>query len=475
MKKMPHRVLGWLAAGTALSAAAGPQPPALPEPVRAPAVECITRFDPSYDTQYLTSAAIAVELRRRMLCLAAQPSGLDAPVDLASAFPQEDTRLWSPARQHQGEALVRAQQTADANQRQRRLQTLRTQATELAQAVARRERAESPAAAVLNERSWARLHSRLPFDQNQALIQATGAQLELEQAATPQRSAWSLWFAKPSPETMLITFLADDPATGGSRFQELALIAPGQDASVWADAFRQYIEADGEKVSARSDYRCIFGRATYTSTFEYPRAVTLRRQEGDEAVVAFDSHGGGAAFRALLPYVGKHAPHLRAYMARYEMRSEVPGAHSPHCDTQAGTPLSTALGEPGMPQADFRRLWGGGNGGRFVVNGQALDVLPEYADGAVKQLFVQPAIDYRASGLYNSPDPLWVPSAHQQVVETLSRAFGPPAFERTDTDLASRPFYRTVWRLGADQALVLTNWVKPQPQEQVSTEARLLR
>ncbi|HEX2013446.1 MAG TPA: hypothetical protein VJN44_21130, partial [Roseateles sp.] len=116
------------------------------------------------------------------------------------------------------------------------------------------------------------------------------------------------------------------------------------------------------------------------------------------------------------------------------------------------------------------------NGGRYTLNGQALEVLPEFAGERLATLHISPAaVDYRLdSSSYRSPQPRQpAPTSHQQVEDLFSKAFGPVAFQTIDSDAAGRQHWRSVWRLADESYLVLTNPV--QPDGPFGTQARLPR
>lgn len=438
---------------------------------RNPGSGCDNAFVPPYDTDYMRTVSIAVALKSQMMCLAAMPAGLDEPVDFAVSDPKLDAASWTPEVRKQAEGSLRSKRAEEAAQVTRQIQALREQVQVLAANIAKKERAVLPALAVLTDLSWPRLHRTHTLQQNESVVRATGAQLVAEQRSTDKQEAWSLWLSRPAKESLLLVFIAN-AVDGGSRFQLQALVSPGRDAATWFDAFRQRLEVDGEGTFVNSRNKCSFGRAAFERTYVVPNAGVIYRLEGEDAMVALSSNGGREAFDATLPHLRNIAPIIAEYLARFEQHSLVPGPHSSTCGNVPLVSITAALGEPGMSKAAFRRLWGDSNGGRYVLNGQALDVFPAYVDGKLWQLNISPAIDYKAGGsLYDSPRPLWKPRSHQEVVDALSKALGPAARQVVETDQTDRDHYRTVWRAGGNTAVVLKNPVLLEGA--VNTQAQL--
>ena len=432
----------------------------MPEPTtstRNAELSCIKEFDHSHDTDYLWTVSTTVALESRLMCMAAIPTDLDEPIDLAASYPELDISGWTPKVRIRAESIIRSKQAEDSAKVDLQIQALREQVQMLATSIAQKERAVLPAPVVLTDLSWPRLHRTHTLQQNESVVRASGAQLVAGQRATDKQEAWSLWLARPGNESLLLVFIAGT-ANGESRFQLQALVSPGRDAATWFDAFRERLEVEGEGTFANSHNKCSFGRAAFELTFVVPNAGAIYRLEGGDAIVAFSSNWGREAFEARIPYLRDVTPIILGYLARFKKHSMVPGAHSSSCDNVPLVSVTAALGEPGMSKAAFRRLWGGTNGGRYVLNGQALDVLPVYVDGKLWQLHISPAIDYKAGGsLYDSPRPLWTPRSHQEVVNTLSKALGPAASQVVEADPADREYYRTVWRVGGNTVVVLKN------------------
>lgn len=416
----------------------GAQPCLASDTARGEPQDCIRNFVPEHATDYLRRVAIADELRRRMLCLAAGPADADP-------------------------------------QAQRHLQRLREQFQTVVAGANRLERAPPRAPAVLVAGSWPRLQRGLSPEQNIALIRASGAKQVAEAPPQAGGERWSLWQSTPAPDSVLLVFLAQDAGNGGSRFLMLAL-APGVDGSVWFDAFRKHLEQqDGNGTFTNARNKCVFGRAAFERMVEYAGDGMLYRYDGEAAIVALDSNGGRAAFDAQRSYLRAKAPEVPATIAHFKLRALVPGPHASSCATLPFVAAASVLGEPGMVRADFRRLWGGANGGRYTLNGQALEVLPEFAGERLAALHISPAIDHRHDGsIYRSPRPRQpAATSHQQVEDLFSKAFGPVAFQTIDSDTAGRQRWRSVWRLANESYLVLTNPV--QPDGPFGTQARLTR
>ncbi len=466
-----QRLLLWAVLGVSITNGMAQPMPKPTTSTRTAELSCIKEFDPSHDTDYLWTVSTTVALKSRLMCLAAIPTDLDETIDLAASYPELDISGWTPKVRIRAESIIRSKQAEDSAKVDLQIQALREQVQMLATSIAQKERAVLPAPVVLTDLSWPRLHRTHTLQQNESVVRASGAQLVVEQRATDEQEAWSLWIARPGNENLLLVFIAGT-ANGESRFQLQALVSPGRDAATWFDAFRERLEVEGEGTFVNSHNKCSFGRAAFERTYVVPNAGVIYRLEGEDAMVALSSNGGREAFEARIPYLRDVTPIILGYLARIKKHSMVPGAHSSTCDNVPLVSVTAALGEPGMSKAAFRRLWGGTNGGRYVLNGQALDVLPAYVDGKLWQLHISPAIDYKAGGsLYDSPKPHWKPRSHQEVVDALSKALGPAARQVVETDQTSRQNYLTVWRPGGNTAVVLKNPVLL--EEAANTQAQL--